>query len=439
MRTLAEWLTLQESVHPQSIDLGLERVTRVAHELGVAAPAFPVFTVAGTNGKGSVVAHLEALLRTLGVHPGVFTSPHLTRYNERIRLGGCEVDDAQLIAAFERIEAARAATTLTFFEYNTLAALLIFTQARVEVAVLEVGLGGRLDATNLVDADVAVLASVGFDHREWLGDTLELIGTEKAGIFRANQPAVLGTPQMPTTVYQAIRQLAAQPVVAERDFSWRIHPGGWDYAGLALSLGSLPPSALAGAIQYRNAATAIAALEALRAFSAGRPGVARLSRRVDALDERVVAAALGRVHLPGRFQVIPGAVEWILDIAHNEPAARVLAAQLGERPLPSAGARAAGRTFAVVGVLADKDVAGIGGALAPLIAHWILCTLPGPRGLSAAQLAQRLALEGAAVELTASVVEGCELARSEARPGDRVIVCGSVYTVGPALQWLRIY
>jgi dihydrofolate synthase/folylpolyglutamate synthase len=228
-------------------------------------------------------------------------------------------------------------------------------------------------------------------------------------------------------------------VVAERDFSWRIHPGGWDYAGLALSLGSLPPSALAGAIQYRNAATAIAALEALRAFSAGRPGVARLSRRVDALDERVVAAALGRVHLPGRFQVIPGAVEWILDIAHNEPAARVLAAQLGERPLPSAGARGAGRTFAVVGVLADKDVAGIGGALAPLIAHWILCTLPGPRGLSAAQLAQRLALEGAAVELTASVVEGCELARSEARPGDRVIVCGSVYTVGPALQWLRIY
>jgi dihydrofolate synthase/folylpolyglutamate synthase len=439
MRTLAEWLTLQESVHPQSIDLGLERVTRVAHELGVAAPAFPVFTVAGTNGKGSVVAHLEALLRTLGVHPGVFTSPHLTRYNERIRLDGREVDDAQLIAAFERIEAVRAATTLTFFEYNTLAALLIFTQARVEVAVLEVGLGGRLDATNLVDADVAVLASVGFDHREWLGDTLELIGTEKAGIFRANRPAVLGTPQMPGTVYQAIRQVAAQPVVAERDFSWRIHPGGWDYAGLALSLHSLPPSALAGAIQYRNAATAIAALEALGAFSADRPGVARLIGRLEALDERVVAAALGRVHLPGRFQVIPGAVEWILDIAHNEPAARVLAAQLGERPLPNAGARGAGRTLAVVGVLADKDVAGIGDALAPLIAHWILCTLPGPRGLSAVQLAQRLALGEASVELVASVVEGCELARSEAKPGDRVVVCGSVYTVGPALQWLRIY
>ena len=439
MRTLAEWLTLQESVHPQSIDLGLERVTRVAHELGVAAPAFPVFTVAGTNGKGSVVAHLEALLRTLGVHPGVFTSPHLTRYNERIRLGGCEVDDAQLIAAFERIEAARAATTLTFFEYNTLAALLIFTQARVEVAVLEVGLGGRLDATNLVDADVAVLASVGFDHREWLGDTLELIGTEKAGIFRANQPAVLGTPQMPTTVYQAIRQLAAQPVVAERDFSWRIHPDGWDYAGLALSLGSLPPSALAGAIQYRNAATAIAALEALRAAAANRPELVALAARLAALDERTVAAALGRVRLPGRFQIIPGRVEWILDIAHNEPAARVLAAQLRERALPQAGGPGKGRTLGVMGVLADKDAPAIGAVLAAVIDHWIVCTLPGARGVSAARLAPRLVPDGASFELAASVDAGCELARAKAQPGDRIVVCGSVHAVGPALQWLRIY
>jgi dihydrofolate synthase/folylpolyglutamate synthase len=438
MRTLAEWLTLQESVHPQSIDMGLERVARVAHALGIAAPVFPVLTVAGTNGKGSVVAHLEALLRTLGVHAGIFTSPHLTHYNERIRLDGSAVDDAELIAAFERIEEARGATTLTFFEYNTLAALLIFTRARVEAAVLEVGLGGRLDATNLVDADVAVLASVGFDHREWLGDTLELIGAEKAGIFRANQPAVLGTPQMPATVYQAIRQLAAQAVVAERDFSWRIHASSWDYEGLALSLHSLPPSALAGAIQYRNAATALAALEALRASGSGRPGVARLAARLAALDERVVAAALGGVRLAGRFQVIAGDVEWILDIAHNEPAARVLAAQLRERPLPQPGAPGEGRTIAVIGVLADKDAAGIGAALAELIDLWIVCTLPGPRGLPAAQLAQRVAPAGASIELAASVAEGCELARTEAQPGDRVVVCGSVYTVGPALQWLRI-
>jgi len=204
MRTLAEWLSLQESVHPQSIDMGLERVSRVAQALGVAAPAFAVLTVAGTNGKGSVAAHLEALLEAVGVCTGLFTSPHLTRYNERIRVAGSEVADAQLIGSFERIEQARGATTLTFFEYNALAALVIFTDAGVEAAVLEVGLGGRLDATNLVDADVAVLASVGFDHREWLGDTLEAIGAEKAGIFRPGRPAVLGTPRMPATVYQAI-------------------------------------------------------------------------------------------------------------------------------------------------------------------------------------------------------------------------------------------
>jgi dihydrofolate synthase/folylpolyglutamate synthase len=438
MRRLAEWLSLQESVHPQSIDMGLERVSRVADALGVGAPAFPVITVAGTNGKGSVVAHLEALLTALGARTGMFTSPHLIRYNERIRVGGSEVSDEELIAAFEGIEAARGATTLTFFEYNTLAALTIFARAPVDVAVLEVGLGGRLDATNLIAADAAVLASVGFDHREWLGDTLELIGAEKAGIFRARRPAVLGTPQMPVSVYQAISRLGARAVVAERDFSWQVGVSGWDYHGLALTLQSLPPSALAGAIQYRNAATAIAALEALRSSEDAGPAVGRLATRLAALDERSAAVALQRVHLAGRFQIIPGKVEWILDIAHNEPAARVLAAQLRERPLPQGSGRA-GRTFAVIGVLADKDAAAIGAALAGVIDHWIVCPLPGPRGTSAAELAARLAPRAASIELADAVAAGCELARAAAQPGDRVVVCGSVYTVGPALQWLRIY
>jgi len=439
MRTLVEWLTLQESVHPRSIDMGLERVSRVAAALGVAAPAYPVITVAGTNGKGSVAVHLEALLGVLGARTGLFISPHLTRYNERIRIAGSEVGDSELIAAFERIEDARAATTLTFFEYNTLAALLIFARAAVDIAVLEVGLGGRLDATNLVDADVAVLASVGFDHRDWLGDTLEQIGAEKAGIFRAGRPAVLGTPEMPASVYQAIGRLGARPVVAEREFRWQVGARSWDYHGLALSLHSLPPSALSGAIQYRNAATAIAAVEALRQAEGARAAVARLAGRLAPLDERVAAAALGRVRLAGRFQVIPGEVEWILDIAHNEPAARVLAAQLRERALPQSGPDAAGRTFAVIGVLADKDAAAIGTALAPVIDHWILCTLEGARGMSATQLAARLAPPAAPVELADSVPAGCERARGLARRGDRVVVCGSVYTVGPALRWLRIY
>jgi dihydrofolate synthase/folylpolyglutamate synthase len=439
MRTLAEWLTLQESVHPKSIDMGLARVSVVAQALGVAAPPFAVITVGGTNGKGSIAAHLEALLLALGAATGLFTSPHFLRYNERIRIQGEEVGDAELIAAFERIEAARGEVTLTFFEYNTLAALLIFTRRAVHVAVLEVGLGGRLDATNLVAADVAVLASVGFDHRDWLGDTLELIGAEKAGIFRRDHPAVLGTPHMPPSVFAAIDRLQARPLVAERDFRWRVGARDWDYLGPAASLRGLPPSALAGAIQYRNAATAIAAVEALQTGGAGR---AALAGRVPPapLDVHAVSRALGRVRLAGRFQIVPGEVEWILDIAHNEPAARVLATQLRERPLPGPrGASARGRTIAVVGVLADKDAAAIAAVLAPVIDQWIVCALPGPRGGDAAQLLERLQLPADNYRLAPGIVAGCELARSLARGGDRVVVCGSVYAVGPALQWLGLY
>jgi dihydrofolate synthase / folylpolyglutamate synthase len=433
MRTLAEWLTLQESVHPKTIDMDLTRVAPVARALKVAAPAFAVITVGGTNGKGSVAAHLEALLRARGALTGMFTSPHFVRYNERIRVDGVEVDDAQLIAAFERIEAARGAITLSFFEYNTLAALLVFTARAVQVAVLEVGLGGRLDATNLVAADVAVLASVGFDHRDWLGDTLELIGAEKAGIFRAGRPAVLGTPDMPASVYEAIRAVGARGCIAERDFSWRVNGARWDYLGLEHSLRDLPPSALAGSIQYRNAATAIAALEALEApGGAVREAVRTLTGRLKPLDAACVSGALPAVRLAGRFQVVPGEVEWILDIAHNEPAARVLAAQLRER-----GAR--GTTYAVIGVLADKDAAAIGAALAEVIDRWVVCALPGPRGSSAEGLAQRLKRPAAAVTLAPDVASGCAQARSMSRPGDRVVVCGSVHTVGPALEWLRIY
>jgi len=356
-------------------------------------------------------------------------------------VNGTEVGDQELVAAFERIEAARGATTLTFFEYNTLAALLIFAQRAVDVAILEVGLGGRLDATNLVAADVAVVASVGLDHRDWLGDTLELIGAEKAGIFRARRPAVLGTPSMPASVFAAITALGARALVAGRDFSWRVSGERWDYDGLGVSLRGLPPPALAGSIQYRNAATAIAAVEALESDDAPRAAVRRLAGRLAPLDERAVGAALRAVRLAGRFQVVPGEVEWILDIAHNQPAAEVLARQLRERALLRAhhGERGPGRTLAVIGVLADKDAAAIAAALSAVIDHWIVCALPGPRGGSAAQLAQRLARPAGEMTLALSVVAGCELARAAARPGDRVVVCGSVYTVGPALQWLRIY
>ncbi len=421
MRTLAEWLALQESVHPKTIDMGLARVSSVARSLGVDKPSGRVITVAGTNGKGSTVAHIEAILHAAGASTGMFTSPHFLRYNERIRVGGAEVEDAELVAAFERIEKARGSTTLTFFEFNALAALVIFADRAVDVAILEVGLGGRLDAVNLVDADVGVVCSIGIDHRDYLGDTLEQIGAEKAGIFRSGRPAVLSTPAMPQSVYSAIQRLGARPIVAEKDFTWSVDPSGrWSYRGLGISLQNLPPSALEGTIQYRNASAAIAAVESLGAAYA--------------LDEQTVAEALRRVRLAGRFQIVPGPVEWILDIAHNEPAARVLAQHVRERPL-----RAGGRAFAVVGILADKDARGIAAALEPLVDRWILCSLPGVRGSPAADLAQRLQLPAEHVALAASVEAGCEAARAAALPGDRVMVFGSVHTVGPALRWLRVY
>jgi dihydrofolate synthase/folylpolyglutamate synthase len=426
LRTLAQWLALQESVHPKTIDMGLARVSSVARTLGVDKPSSRVITVGGTNGKGSTVAHLDALLRAAGASTGMFTSPHFIRYNERIRVSGVEVEDAELVSAFERIDAARGSTTLTFFEYNALAALVIFADRALDVAILEVGLGGRLDAVNLVDADVAVVCSIGFDHRDYLGDSLEQIGAEKAGIFRSGRPAVLSTSDMPASVYSTIQTLAARAVVGERDFSWQVGPTGrstsgptsWQYRGLRIRLNNLPPSALEGSIQYRNASAAIAAIESL-----GAPY---------ALNEQTVSQALRTVRLAGRFQVVPGPVEWILDIAHNEPAARVFAEHVRER-------RTTGRTFAVVGILADKDAREIAAALEALVDHWILCSLPGARGSTAFALAQRLRLPADRVTLANSVEEGCEAARAAAVPGDRVIVFGSVYTVGPALQWLRVY
>jgi dihydrofolate synthase / folylpolyglutamate synthase len=453
LRTLAEWLALQESVHPKSIDMGLGRVTAVARALGVAEPTCPVITVAGTNGKGSTVVHLEALLRGAGASTGLFTSPHLIRYNERIRVDGVEVADEELVAAFERIEGARGSTTLTFFEYNALAALIIFAQRGVEVAVLEVGLGGRLDAVNLVDADVGIVCSVGFDHRDYLGDTLDRIGVEKAGIFRSGRPAVLGTEDMPQSVYAAIAAIKATPLVAGKDFTWRVEEapaeqtsaggGQWSYNGLRLSLRDLPPSALSGSIQYRNAATALAAIEALEASVAATAGGRPLKKL--GLNAHTTSEALRSLRLPGRFQIVQvAAVEWILDIAHNEPAAAIFARHVRERPMPGCAPSASsthsgkGRTFAVVGILGDKDAHAITRSLEPLVDHWIVCALPAPRGTSAEALAQRLRLPTSKVTLAVSVEAGCAVAGASAGPGDRVLVFGSFYTVGPALQWLGI-
>jgi dihydrofolate synthase/folylpolyglutamate synthase len=423
-RTLEQWLAYQQGTHGQSIDLSLERVREVAARLGLLPKHCPAVIVAGTNGKGSTATTLAALLQSCGQSVGLFTSPHLLRYNERVQVNGAQVSDAELLAAFERIESARGAVTLTFFEYNTLAALLVFRQAAVGVMVLEVGLGGRLDAVNIIDADVALVCSIGFDHREWLGATLDQIGAEKAGIFRRGQNVVLGSAAMPDSVWRAARALDCRVCTAEREFSWHIHGDGaagqsWDYQGAGCKLAALPPPALAGAVQYCNAASALTALQLL-----GLAG---------SCDHAAVAHGLRRASLPGRFQIVAGEIEWILDVAHNEPAASVLAAALAARPC-------AGSTFAVAGMLADKDAAAVVRALDAQVDHWLLAGIESePRGLTAATLQARLPLLRGAVELSATVAAACTRAQALAQPRDRVVVFGSFHVVGPALRWLGLY
>ena len=417
-RTLEEWLDWQQALHPKSIDLGLDRVREVMRRLGLSRPAGVVLTVGGTNGKGSVVAYLDAILRVGGYRSGTFTSPHLLRYNERIRIDGRPAQDDDLIEVFGLIDASRGETSLTYFEWNALAAFLVLERAAVDVAVLEVGLGGRLDAVNAVDADVAAIVSVGLDHCEWLGDTVEAIGREKAGIFRPGRPAIFGARDMPWSVASAANTTGARLRRLGVDFDFVERPDGWDYVGTGSRRAELPLPALAGTAQLANAATALAVLESAEP---------RLLVPDDAVRQ-----GLATTTLAGRFQVVTGEPEWILDVAHNPDAARILAQGLATRP-------AAGRTLAVCGVLADKDAGRILHAMRPVVDQWIAVGLEGPRSLDAGALADRLEAAGAeAVQRAGDVAAGCELARKMALPGDRVVVFGSFLTVGAALHWLGL-
>ena len=420
MSELAAWLARQEKSHPSAIDLGLARVREVARRLDLLAPAHrtsaKTITVGGTNGKGSTVAFIDGMLRAAGKRVGRFTSPHLTRYNERICIDGVEASDQALIAAFTRIDAARGATTLTFFEYNALAALDLFARADVDVAVLEVGLGGRLDATNIIDADVAVVTSIGIDHVDWLGHTRDEIGREKAGIFRAARPAVLGSADMPDSVHEYIEALGARPVVPGIDYTVTAHDDTWDFACGAFQLRALPRPALAGRHQLGNAATALAALV--------HAGLA------DELTHTNVARALRDTRIRGRFQILPGEVEWVFDVAHNVPAAEGLRDNLAALPRR--------RTLAVCGVLGDKDVAGITQVLAPAFDAWILAALEGPRAVSPHELLARLPPGAVVLGAEKDVASACRAARAAAVAGDRIVVFGSFLTVGPALEFLGI-
>jgi len=413
---LQQWLEHIERQHPHNIELGLERVREVAARLGLQRPAAQVITVAGTNGKGSTVAFIEAIARAGGWKVGAYTSPHLLRYNERVRIDGEDASDEALVEAFAAVDAARGDTPLTYFEYGTLGALWLFERSGLDLAVLEVGLGGRLDAVNLVDPDVAVVTTVDIDHVDWLGHDREAIGTEKAGIARAWKPLVLGEIDPPSSVLRHAYAIGANAIRLGSDFfhepvddtRWR-----WREVGAELLL---PKPRLPAPVQLANAATAIAALRALPRE----------------LPEEAYAAGVATATLPGRLQRFEReGVEVVLDVAHNPQAARELAAWLAlQPPAPTA---------AVLAALADKDVAGVVEPLAGAVARWHLAGLDGiARGEAVDAFAGRLAGTAAAGgSRDASVADALQRALQASAPGERVLVFGSFHTVAQALETLR--
>lgn len=413
--SLGDWLRWQESLNPKSVDLGLERPGAVAARMGLEKLPMPVVTVAGTNGKGSCVAYLTSLLESAGHPVAAYTSPFLEHYNESLRVCGREVTDAELIAAFEHVERARQGVALTFFEFRTLAALDIMRRSAARVALLEVGLGGRLDAVNLMDADVAVVTSVDLDHTDWLGPDRESIGREKAGIFRRRRPAVCADPSPPASLVAHAHSLDTQLHISGRDFFWHADASGWTWRGAGAAYAGLPPPAMAGEVQQRNAAAALMAL--------------RLLGPRFAVDERQARAGVARAWLPCRQQIFPGPVERLIDVAHNPEAARALAATLRARP-------AARRTHAVFAVLADKDADAVAGALDGLVDEWHTATLPGPRARSGESLAEdlRRRFPGNPVTLYVDIAAAWRGALGAAGSGDRVLAFGSFLTAREVLS-----
>ncbi len=413
-QSLPDWLAYLESIHPSAIDLGLERVSAVRDRLGLA-PDFPVITVGGTNGKGSVCAMLEAILSCAGYRVGLYSSPHLLRYNERVRIARREVGDVALTQAFERIEKARAPESLTYFEFGTLAAMDIFIREKINVAVLEVGLGGRLDAVNAFDADCTVVTTVDFDHMDYLGPDRESIGREKAGIFRAGVPAVCGDEDPPVALTRHAAAVGAPLVLRGRDYGYKAGSGDWQYWSPQGKRSALPHPALRGAYQLANAATALAALEQIKD---------RLP-----VDMGAIRRGLVEVDLPGRFQVMPGRPLVILDVGHNPHAARGLSESL--RALPPGG-----RTVAVFAMLKDKDIAGVAQPLKEQIDEWLVAALPGLRGADAERIERALASIGisAPVSRFDSPAAAYQSAIRSAGQNDKILVFGSFFTVGAVVQ-----
>lgn len=422
-RTLSDWLICLEHLHPKTIEMGLERVNRVRAELGLIPP-FPIITVGGTNGKGSTCAMMEAILSRAGYRVGCYTSPHLLRYNERVRISRQEARDDELCNAFHVVESARVRSgiSLTYFEFGTLAAMQLFSQAGVDVAVLEVGLGGRLDAVNVFDADCAVLTSIDFDHMDYLGDTREKIGFEKAGIFRSGKAAVCSEPDIPATVRHHANAIGATLMHIGEHFGYSANAADatlWNYWGPGGKRYSLPHPALRGTCQLRNASACLAALDAIR----------------DNLPITMsdIRQGLLEVALPGRFQVLPGRPVTVLDVAHNPGAAKALAINLD-----SMGRYR--KTYAVFAMLKDKDIGGVARALATRVDVWLIAGIDTPRGASADEVTQALEAAGisgaggtilAFLNPAAAYAHACE----RAVENDRICVFGSFHTVAEALRY----
>lgn len=412
---LSDWLARLETLSPHEIDLTLERVERVRERLAFTQPE-TVFHIAGTNGKGSCVAMLEALLQQTGAQVGSYTSPHIRRYNERIRVNGDEVNDREIVAAFERIEAVREDEILTYFEYGTLAAMLVFVDAGIDIAILEVGMGGRLDAVNVIEPDAGLITNISLDHCDWLGNDIEAIAIEKAGIMRKDEAIIFGARQVPQSLFDSAADIGARLIVAGRDYDWSNAGDNWSWQGLTHKLNGLVLPALQGEHQIGNAAAVLALLEA--------GGFAELLR------EDIVNSCIAELQLDGRMQRIDTDVRWLLDVAHNPAAATALADVLRAEAH-------AGHTVAIVAMLQDKDVEGIVAPLADCVDHWIAVTADNPRAINAGELARRVAnAANAACLAAASLDAAMSRARKLTTADDRILVTGSFYLVGPVLTEL---
>lgn len=422
---LADWLAVLESMHPKAIDMGLQRVAQVKVSLGIHFDC-PVTIVGGTNGKGSTCAMLESILLQAGYRVGLYTSPHLLHFNERARINGEPVSDDALIENFAAVEASRGEVSLTYFEFTTLAILRLFAEAGLDAVILEVGLGGRLDAVNVIDADVAIVTSVDIDHTDYLGSTREAIGFEKAGIFRAGRAAICSDPMPPKSLVEHAQAIGADLWLLGRDFNYAGDKQQWNYGGRNQRRNSLGYPSLRGANQLLNASAVLAALEVLR-------------QRLP-VGAQEVRSGLVLVDLPGRFQVLPGRPTVILDVAHNPHAAATLAQNLenmGFHPY----------TYAVFGAMRDKDIDGVIAHLKNRIDHWCVTDLPLPRAATAAQLRQKLLDAGIVpqnepnaertIQVFDSPANAFSNAQSRAGENDRIVVFGSFLTVAGVMAFRK--